>query len=222
MEKEYMAQWKRGSIFIGTPTNLLAAITAFIPVIYLCNTYNCWPDPQLVLAAWGMTAVSFGAFYFVEPISYYAALGMSGTYLGFLSGNIGNMRVPCAALALDVTDSKSGTLQAEVVSTMAICGSIITNLIATTGAVLVGSAVVAILPAFLNTALKTYAAAAIFGGTFGNFAIKYPKVAVFGLLIPVVFKMFIPVPAWVVIVCAVFGTLGISRVFYTADQKKSA
>lgn len=123
----------------------------------------------------GTDSIIFGAFYIVEPISYYAALGMSGTYLGFLSGNIGNMRVPCAALALDVTDSKSGTIQAEVVSTMAICGSIITNLIATTGAVLVGSAVVAVLPAFLNSALKNYAAAAIFGGTFGNFAVKYPK-----------------------------------------------
>ena len=81
---------------------------------------------------------------------------MSGTYLGFLSGNIGNMRVPCAALALDVTESESGTIQAEVVSTMAICGSIITNLIATTSAVLVGSAVVAILPAFLDAALKNW------------------------------------------------------------------
>ena len=145
---------------------------------------------------------------------------MSGTYLGFLSGNIGNMRVPCAALALDVTKSKSGTIQAEVVSTMAICGSIITNLIATTGAVLVGSAVVAVLPAFLNSALKNYAAAAIFGGTFGNFAVKYPKVAVFGLLIPTVLKLFVPVPAWVVIVCAVFGTLGMARLFYVSDQKK--
>lgn len=222
MEKDYMSEWKRNSIRIGAPTNLLAAVTAFIPVLYLCAKYDCWPDPSLILSAWGLTALSFGAFYFVEPISYYAALGMSGTYLGFLSGNIGNMRVPCAALALDVTDSESGTLQAEVVSTMAICGSIITNLIATTAAVLVGSAVVAVLPAFLNTALKNYAAAAIFGGTFGNFAVKYPKVAVFGLLIPTVLKLFVPVPAWLVIVCAVFGTLGIARLFYVSDQKKAA
>ena len=103
---------------------------------------------------------------------------------------------------------------------MAICGSIITNLIATTSAVLVGSAVVAILPAFLDAALKNYAAAAIFGGTFGNFAVKYPKVAVFGLLIPTVLKLFVPVPAWIVIVCAVFGTLGMARLFYVSDQKK--
>ena len=217
---DYMAEWKKNSIRIGAPTCILAAFTAFIPVLYLCSRYNCWPNIETVLAAWAMTALSFGAFYIVEPISYYAALGMSGTYLGFLSGNIGNMRVPCAALALDVTKSKSGTIQAEVVSTMAICGSIITNLIATTGAVLVGSAVVAVLPAFLNSALKNYAAAAIFGGTFGNFAVKYPKVAVFGLLIPTVLKLFVPVPAWVVIVCAVFGTLGMARLFYVSDQKK--
>ena len=186
MENKYMTEWKRNSIRIGAPTCILAAFTAFIPVLYLCSRYNCWPSLEVVLSACALTALSFGAFYIVEPISYYAALGMSGTYLGFLSGNIGNMRVPCAALALDVTDSESGTIQAEVVSTMAICGSIITNLIATTSAVLVGSAVVAL----------------------------------FGLLIPTVLKLFIPVPAWMIIVCAVFGTLGIARLFYNSDQKK--
>ena len=87
--KELMSEWKKNSIRIGTPTNLLAAFTSFIPVIWLCITYNCWPDPKVVLAGWGMVALSFGAFYVVEPISYYAALGLTGTYLSFLSGNIG-------------------------------------------------------------------------------------------------------------------------------------
>ena len=110
MKNDYMADWKKNSIKIGAPTCILAAFTAFIPVLYRCSKYQCWPKMETVLSAWAMTALSFGAFYFVEPVSYYAALGMSGTYLGFLSGNIGNMRVPCAALALDVTDSKSGTI----------------------------------------------------------------------------------------------------------------
>lgn len=213
-EKELMNQWKKDSIKIGSPTNLLAAITAFIPVIWLCTTYDCWPPMSLVLTAWGMVAASFGAFYFVEPISYYAALGMSGTYLSFLSGNIGNMRVPCAALALDVTKSETGTIQAEIVSTMAICGSIITNLIGTTSAVIVGSAVLAVLPDFLVSGLTKYASSAIFGATFGNFAVKYPKLAVFALAIPVALKMFTTLPAAVVIAASVFGTLGISRVLY--------
>ena len=46
--KELMSEWKKNSIRIGTPTNLLAAFTSFIPVIWLCITYNCWPDPKVV------------------------------------------------------------------------------------------------------------------------------------------------------------------------------
>ena len=88
------------------------------------------------------------------------------------------MRVPCATMALETTESEPGTLQAEVASTMAICGSIITNLIATTAAVLVGSAVVSVLPDVIVSALTKYAAGAIFGGTFGTYALKYPKVAI--------------------------------------------
>ena len=213
-ENQIMSQWKKSSIRIGSPTNILAALTAFIPVIWLCSTYDCWPPMSTVLTAWGMIAASFAGFYFVEPISYYASLGMTGTYLSFLSCNIGNMRVPCAALALDVTDSTPGTIQAEVVSTMAICGSIITNLIGTTSAVIVGAGVLAILPEFIASGLTKYASSAIFGATFGNFAIKYPKVAVFALIIPILLKKFTPLPAALVIVCTVFGTLFIARFMY--------
>ena len=129
------------------------------------------------------------------------------------------MRVPCAALALDVTESEAGTIQAEVVSAMSICGSIITNLIATTAAAFVGTAIVAVLPQAINDGLKLYASAAIFGATFGNFALKKPKVAVFGLLIPVVCKLVGTIPAWLTILLSVFGTVIIARLFFNAEKK---
>lgn len=222
MDNNYLTEWKKKSVRIGAPTNLLAAATAFIPVLWLCSTYDCWPSTSVILAAWGMVVLSFGPFYIVEPISYYAALGMTGTYLGFLSGNIGNMRVPVAALALEATDSKPGTLQAEVASTMAICGSIFTNLVFTTLAALIGTAVVAVLPDFIVVALTKYAAAAIFGGTFGNFAIKYPKVAVFALFATLAVKLLLAPPAWILIIFAVFGSLLVARILYKKDQKKAS
>ena len=218
----YMSSWKKACVKIGTPTNLIAAFTAFLPVLYLCFKYDCWPDPSLVLSAWALTVVSFGAFYIVEPISYYAALGMSGTYLSFLSGNIGNMRVPCASLALDVTDSEAGTMQAEIVSTMAICGSIVTNLIATTCAAFIGAAIVSVLPSVVKVGLQSYASAAIFGATFGNFSLKQPKLAVFGIGIPFICKIltsYIGIPAWLIIVLSVFGTVAIARIFYARGKK---
>ena len=218
----YMSTWKKSCIRIGSPTNIIAAFTAFIPVLYLCNKFDCWPETSLILSAWALTAIAFGAFYIVEPIAYYASLGMAGTYLSFLSGNIGNMRMPCASLALDVTESEPGTIQAEVVSTMAICGSIITNLIATTAAAFVGTAIVAVLPQAINDGLKLYASAAIFGATFGNYALKKPKIAIFGALIPIVCKLIGTLPAWLTIVLSVFGTVLIARLMFSAEQKKKA
>ena len=182
--KEYMPIWRKKSILIGSPTNILAAITAFIPVLYLCIRYNCWPNPKFVLEAWGMLLISFGAFYVVEPVSYYAALGMSGTYLSFLSGNIGNMRVPCAALAQDVTKSEPGTIQA-------------------------------------SEGLKSYASAAIFGATLGNFGMKKPKLALIGLAIPICCKAVGGLPAWLIILLSVFGTVIFARIFYVMDKKKA-
>lgn len=216
---QHLEAWKKRSIRIGTPTNLIAAFTAFIPVLWLCSTYNCWPDPAVVLQGWMLVALSFGAFYFVEPVSYYAALGLTGTYLSFLSGNIGNMRVPVAAMALEATNSKPGTLQAEISSTMAICGSIITNLFFTTLAAFVGAMVVTVLPKFLIVGLTKYAAAAIFGATFGNFALKYHKVGAITLITMFVLKKFAGLPAWALIVVSVFGTVAIARFFYDQDKK---
>ena len=97
---------------------------------------------------------------------------------------------------------------------MAICGSIITNLIGTTSAVIVGGAVLAVLPEFIVVGLTQYASSAIFGATFGNFAVKYPKIAIFAIVIPVILKVATGLPAAAVIVCTVFGTLLIARVFY--------
>ena len=81
--------------------------------------------------------------------------------------------------------------------------------------------VVVILLVFIVTALTRYSAAAIFGGTFGNFAIRYPKVAIFSLLVPVGIHLAIPkIPAWLLIVISVFGSLAVARIFYNMEKKR--
>ena len=72
----------------------------------------------------------------------------------------------------------------------------------------------------IKTGLQTYASAAIFGATFGNFALKQPKLAIFGLGIPLVCKVmqsYVGIQAWLIIVLSVFGTVGIARLFYRKD-----
>ena len=52
-DNEIMKQWKKSSIVIGSPTNILAALTSFIPVIWLCTTYDCWPPISILFCGAG-------------------------------------------------------------------------------------------------------------------------------------------------------------------------
>ncbi len=222
-KNEFNKVWKKPVIKIGMATLLSSVIFSFFPVLFLYFRYGVFPPLDIALKAWGMIATIFGAMYFVEPISYYSILGLSGTYMSFLTGNIGNVRLPCAAMALEITETEPGTQEAEVISTIGIAGSIIVNIIGTTSAAFIGAKVISLLPEVVVNGLSTFTAPAIFGAMFGSFAIKYPKLAIFGLGIPVGIRLLAPTaPAYIIIICAVFGTILIARVFYNMEKKKAA
>lgn len=220
-DEEFQDVWTGPVVRTGMITLLLAAGLSFLPVIYLAIANGAFPSLNVALRAWGMIAALFGAMYIVEPVSYYSILGLAGTYLSFLSGNISNLRLPCAAMALEVTDTEPGTHEAEVVSTLGITGSIITNLIGVTLAAFVGSALIQILPDIITDAFRNYTVPAIFGAVFGQFAIKYPKLAVVAFAIPVILRLTTQLPSWVLIVASVFGTILIARLIYNSEKKKS-
>ena len=212
-EDRYEEIWVKPVIKIGMVTMLLAVILSFGPIAYLYFVHGILPDWPTALTAWGLVAATFGAFYVVEPISYYPVLGLAGTYISFLSGNISNLRLPCAAMAQDVVGAEEGTRRGEIIGTMGICGSVVVNLIGVTLAAFIGSWLIGILPEVVADAFKTYTAPAIFGAVFGQFSLKEPKLAPFALAIPLIL-LFLNVPVWLVILAAVFGTMAIGRVFY--------
>ena len=106
--------WQRSAHRIGVPTLLVTVILCLLPNFILYLQYNAFPTWDVALAAWGMVATSFGAFYLVEPISYYPVLGLVGTYMSFLAGNVANMRLPCSAIAQEVLNVKPDTPEAEM------------------------------------------------------------------------------------------------------------
>ncbi len=218
-KKKFYEIWFKPVIKIGMSTLLLAALLSFLPSLFLYMKYGVFPSFDVAMKSWGMIAALFGAFYVVEPISYYSVFGMTGTYLSFLSGNISNLRLPCAAMALEVTDTEPATQEAEVISTLGITGSIITNLIGTTLAAFVGTALIKLFPPVIADAFKNYTVPAIFGAVFGQFAIKYPKLAVVGIGIPVILRFTTTLPAWVLIIASVFGTIIAARLLYNMENK---
>lgn len=106
-----------------------------IPVA-VCIAYGIMPSLGEIgtasiglLATYVPTALS-------EVISYTPMLG-TAAYITFLTGNVGNMKVPCALNAMESTNSPLGTERGDTVSAIAVAtSSMVTMIVIAVGVVL--------------------------------------------------------------------------------------
>lgn len=111
-----------------------------------------------------------GIIYFIEPISYFPVLGPIGTYMSFLSGNIGNMRMPVVGAVQSALGAESGSRKAEMAAVFGLVTSNLVNLAVLLVVIIGGTALVNMLPAPVLGAF-TYAVPGIIGAmivTFGS------------------------------------------------------
>ena len=160
-EGEYMPQMHK----IGKLTGLLGAVLSFLPALVLAVVYGLLPKPAALATAFISAASAFGFLWVVEPISYFTVLGPVGTYMAFLSGNISNMRVPCAGMAQVAADVEPGTEKGSIVSVIGMATSIVINV-----------SVLSAMPASVIEALN-YLLPALFGALLMQFGLKRIKFA---------------------------------------------
>ena len=73
----------------------------------------------------------------VEFLVYTPMLGAGGSYLAFITGNLINMKIPCAMNAKDMVGAKSGTRENEIIWTLSIAtSSLVTILVLAAGVAL--------------------------------------------------------------------------------------
>lgn len=218
-DSSYEAVFTKPVIKVGMATLLISIPLCFFPAAYLWWAYDAVPSVTTILTAWFMIASIYGVEYFMTPISYFPILGLPGTYMAFLSGNIANMRVPCAIVAQDVIGVQAGTHAGEIVATLGMAGSIITNLFVVTVAAVAGNYLISIFPPIILTALH-YVLPSVFGALFAIFAMKFPKYAVFAVIVASTLLGVIKVlPTWSVVVLCSFSTIGFA---YVSTKKKAA
>lgn len=207
INNEFDKQFTNPIIRAGRFTNLMAIPLCFLPALVLWFVHGAFPGLNNILQGWFLIASIYLIYAIVEPISYFPVLGISGTYMSFLSGNIGNMRVPCSAIAQEVIGVEPGSHQAQIVSTLGIAGSIVTNIIVTTIAAFGGAALMSVFPPIVLEAF-TYVSPGIFGAMFGMNFIKNPTYGTFALVLAVILLTVLGfLPTAVKIPVAVFGTV---------------
>ncbi len=225
-EEEYMPKMNR----IGKITGALGVVLAFLPALALAVVYGILPQPAALLTAFIAGASSFGVLWFVEPISYFSVLGPVGTYMAFLSGNISNMRVPCASMAQVSAEVEPGTEQGSVIATIGMAVSIVINVSVLTVGVILGSSILAMLPAEITAALN-YLLPALFGALLVQFGIKSKShtlcILVFAVLINIglkggIFNWLPGASNYLGILTSVFLSIAVAIATYNKKNKEKA
>ena len=121
-------------------------------------------------------------------------LGAGGTYLSFVSGNIMNLKMPCALNAMENAKVKANTEEGEVITTIAIAASTIT----TTVIIAVFVIIFALNPKFSEImSSDTFSPAfqqvtyTIFGSLAATYFVKHWKISIFPIAAVTVLLLFI-------------------------------
>ncbi len=151
--------------------------------------------PDLGAAARGFLAAGlvWTASSVVEYLVYTPMLGAGGSYLAFITGNLINMKIPCAMNARELTDARTGTAENEVISTLSIAvSSLVTIVVLALGVLLM----IPLQPVLQSPALQP-AFDNVVPALFGAMAYRYFRKDVRLALIPltVMTVLFVLVPS---------------------------
>lgn len=176
------------------------------------------PDYAVLVQGLIATAPMYWAVGIIEIFTYVPMLGAGGTYLSFITGNISNLKLPCAIDAMERAKVKSSSEEGEVISTIAIAvSSIVTTLIIIVGVI----CIVPLTPVLESDVLKPafdMILPALFGGLAVVFISKNAKLSIAPIIL--MLALFITVPALnagtvgIMVPVGVLFTVGVARIMY--------
>lgn len=111
---------------IGLSIGLLMMLAAPFLMGYFLDTM---PNMKAFLTGFAQIAIVYIPSCVVEFMIYTPMLGAGGSYLGFITGNLLNMKIPCAMNARDMVGAKAGTPENEIISTLSIATSSLVTIV---------------------------------------------------------------------------------------------
>ncbi len=185
---DYMKETDRyGKIWIWT-----AVVVVLMVPVAICVGYNAWPELTAVLKGLLGVAPIYWTVGAIEVITYTPMLGIGGTYLAFVTGNLTSLKAPSALNAMENAEVKPGTEEGEVISTIAIA----TSSIVTTLVLVAGVCVLTLIAPILNSPVLTPAFDNILPALFGGLGVVYIsknwKIALTPLIFMVILFLLVP------------------------------
>ncbi|MBR2972145.1 MAG: hypothetical protein IKC61_04375 [Clostridia bacterium] len=206
----------------GTIWNLSIMVLLLLFPVLVMIIFNAMPDWKGV----GVGLLSAGTMYWavgiVEVITFIPMLGAGGSYLSFVTGNISNLKLPCAINALENFGADPKSEEGEIVSTIAIAvSSIVTTIIVALGVALI----VPLKPIFESKVLIPafdQMLPALFGALGVALISKSWKIAIAPILLMLALFVFVPAldagMVGIMVPVGVVFTIIVARIMYKKDM----
>lgn len=191
-KQKFLKEFNQGLHRLGQITSAMVVL-GLIAVPFIIAVMNGVSiDGGGVLSGFAKVGMIYIPVAIVEFFVYTPMLGVGGSYLSFITGNVTNMKIPCVMNAKDIAGTKAGTPEDEIISTISVATSAITTaLVIVAGVILL----VPLQPVLQSETLKpafNNVVPALFGALGLKYFMKSPKIAAIPLLLMTLLCVFVP------------------------------
>lgn len=191
-KEQFLQEFNAGLHRIGRIT-LVMAVILLVGIPFVIGAMNgVAPDGTGFLSGIAKVGIIYIPVAIVEFLVYTPMLGVGGSYLSFITGNLTNMKIPCAMNARDIAGTEVGTPENEIVSTI----SVATSAITTTLVIVLGVILIVPLQPVLQSETLLPAFNNVVPALFGALGLKYfaksPQIAVIPLVAMSLLCIFVP------------------------------
>ena len=202
----------------GRIWNISVMILLLAFPVSVCFLFGVAPDWGALGMGLLATAPMYWAVGAIETVTFVPMLGAGGSYLGFVTGNISNLKLPCALNALEQNGVSATSEEGEVISTIAIAtSSIVTTLIIIVGVICIVP-LTPILEAEILVPAFEQILPALFGGLGVAFVSKNWKLAVAPVALMLVLFIFVPAlnssTVGIMVPVSALFTIAVGRILY--------
>ena len=190
--EQYYDTYMKKTHFLGRLVSVVSLILLLGAPFVIGLILGALPDMGAVARGFVSVGLVWTVSSVVEFLVYTPMLGAGGSYLAFITGNLINMKIPCAMNAKELVGAKSGTPENEVISTLSIAtSSLVTILVLFLGVLLL----IPLQPVLQSPVLQP-AFANVVPALFGAMAYKYyrkdPVLAMIPLAVMTVLFTLVP------------------------------
>lgn len=196
------------------------ALLVIISVPLAISVYfDAWPAAGPLLGGLLPIMMIYVPIGIIEVITFSPMLGSGATYLAFTTGNLTNLKVPCALNAMEIAETEPGSSQGEVISTIAVAtSSLVTNLVLVIGVLLFVQLTPVLASPLLKPAFENILPA-LFGALGYLYISKNWKLAVVPVSLMLIIFILVPTaPVGILIPVSALSAIAAARFMYKKNM----